>query len=111
MKGKISDEFLFPKSYLVESVEERVPYNGKIKGNSQGGLCDKTVCNNDSITQRMIRNTANVMTYHFAFKDNPLVGKVGCKLDFEQLISSYLNDSEVVSNHGDYQSSSIKSKK
>jgi len=61
MKAKIC-ELLFPRSYLVDSVEERPPYNGK-KGN-------KTIAA-DSITQRIMLISANSLTYNFEFDKNP----------------------------------------
>eukprot|EP01036_Dinobryon_divergens_P029663 gene29663-38789_t len=100
MTGKIH-EFMFPRSYLVDEVEERPPYNGKIKGFAKGGLCEKTVAC-DSITQRMLLITANIKKYDFVFGKNPWVEK-GCdfgKDDFVQLLSFRLNDLEVVSNCG-----------
>eukprot|EP01036_Dinobryon_divergens_P028163 gene28163-37063_t len=96
MDGKVQ-EFLFPRSYLIDSVEERLPHNGKIKGIFKGGLCDKTI-GSDSITQRMLLITANIETFEFSFGDNPWMTDMDVNLGFPQLLSFRLNELEVVSN-------------
>ena len=96
MAGKIQ-EFLFPRSYLSDSVEERLPYNGKVKDVFKGGLCDKTI-GSDSITQRMLLITSNIETFEFSFGKNPWLPDMEDNLGFPQLLSFRLNELEVVSN-------------
>jgi len=87
MTGKIH-EFVFPRSYLIDYVEERPPYNGKVRNLFNGGICDKTIAS-DSITQRMFLITSNIKTVEFRF---------GLMHDITQLLYFQLNGSEVVSN-------------
>ena len=99
MAGKIH-EALFPRSYLIESVEEWLPHNGKVKGLFSGGLCDKTI-SSDSITQRMLLITAKIETFEFSFGKNPWAADMKFNLGFPQLLSFRLNELEVVSNCGE----------
>ena len=92
-------EFMFPRSYLVDYVQERPPYNGKITKIPNGDLGYKTIAN-DSITQRMFLITANTHRLEFSFSKNPWEWETGCNFgdDFTQLISFKFNDIESVSN-------------
>ena len=93
MAGKIL-EFVFPRSYLVDYVEGRVPNNGKIKGLFNGRICDKTIAC-DSLTQRMLLITSNISTVEFSFGKNPW--EIDMPLP-DQLLYLRLNELEVVSN-------------
>ena len=68
MTGKIH-EFVFPRSYLIDYVEEWPPYNGKVKGLFKGGICDKTIAS-DSLTRRMLLITSKIKTVEFTFGKN-----------------------------------------
>jgi hypothetical protein len=109
MAGKIH-EFLFPRSYLIDYVEERPPFNGKVTGIFKEGICDKAI-SSDSITQRMLLITSNIKTVEFTFGQNAWVKNTGSYLGFMQLLSFRLNGSEVVSNFaktdGDFQRLSV----
>eukprot|EP01036_Dinobryon_divergens_P032816 gene32816-42482_t len=104
MDSKIR-EFLFPRSYLVESVDEWAPYNGKIKHNNLEGV--KTIAS-DSITQRMLLITANITTFDFTFGKHKSLFRVEEPLSnsetgstsngLAQLTSFRLNESEIISN-------------
>eukprot|EP01036_Dinobryon_divergens_P029662 gene29662-38788_t len=94
-------EFLFPLSYLVDEVEERIPYNGTKLNMFNKGFRNKTVAQ-DSVTQRMLLITAKVTTFEFGFAKNPWHKGSGCE---SQLLSFRLNESEVVSNYGESEES------
>ena len=94
MEGKIQ-ELIFPKSYLVDHVGERLPHNGKIKTIGETELGYKTIAN-DSITQKMFLITKNVHELEFTFSKNPWEFETGSNFgNFNQLISLKFRDIEV----------------